>query len=184
MGMSLSVGGIKKAALSGFNKNRLTNTAFSLAGIVATAFVAKKVQDVAGKFLPSDGVIGKVAKVGTTLLTAGAVGYAAKRFVPSRANAVLTGGLIMGVADGINEFFPSISVPIGMKGLADIADENALAWNLGDFADPYNVGNAFPARQPIGDFATPPQVRGAFPARQPIGNYADHVVGEEISMSM
>lgn len=201
MSNALSIGGIKTAALSGFKTERLKNAGFGVAGALATNFVSKKALDLAGSVIPKDGIANKVAKVGVTLLTAGLVAYVAKKAVPSRANAILVGGIFAGGLQGLTAFFPDAMK--GMSGLGDIADENGWAWNLGDYADlrqmaapvpmrqplgdyadPRQIMAPIPTRQPLGDYADPRQIMAPIPTRQPLGNYADQMVGEEIEMSM
>lgn len=173
--MGLSLSGLKSSALSGFKKERLMKAGFAIGGAVATNYLAGMALKAAASFLPSDTTaIGKAAKVGVTLLTAGAVGVAARKVMPGRANAVLTGGVISGVVTGIHEFFPSV----GGLNMSGLQDEWTGGWNLGDFASPREATHAFSARQPydvkayrlngMGDWASPRDVSNATNVRQPI----------------
>lgn len=173
--MGLSLSGLKSSALSGFKKERLMKAGFAIGGAVATNYLAGMALKAAASFLPSDTTaIGKAAKVGVTLLTAGAVGVAARKVIPGRANAVLTGGVISGVVTGIHEFFPSV----GGLNMSGLQDEWTGGWNLGDFASPREATHAFSARQPydvkayrlngMGDWASPRDVSNATNVRQPI----------------
>lgn len=190
MSKAFSLGGLKSAALSGYKTERLKTAGYAILGSFVTSYVSGKVYGLVGGVLPKDGALGKAAKVGTTLLSAGLVGYAAKRVVPSHANAVFLGGMISGAAEGLTQ----VKSALGMSGLGDwdVAGENGydIAAGLGDFAMPKQLNRPVHMHG-MGDFADPRQLRAPvhMHGMNDYGSaaqvsHADGLVGEEIEMSM
>lgn len=139
---------LPQAATRGFHLNTIKTAATVVAGSFITSFLSGKAQSA----LP---VLGsnRFVKVATTLLTAGLVGYAAKKVAPGRANELFAGGMISGVTEGLAEVFPNIKA-IGTSGLEDFANPMNVGMpyqmhGLQDFMDPRQVGGAISARQPI-----------------------------------
>lgn len=146
---------------SGFNISTLKTGIAVLAGNIITKLVAKQVTS------RISALSNPFATAATTLLMSGVVASLTRKVMPHRANEVLLGGMLAGVAQGLTaavpQYFPS-------SGLNDVPTDNGLTFNLNDYRDPYgrlnDYGGVYQASHPqlagMQDYADPGRVQSSF----------------------
>lgn len=180
---ALSIKSPVKAMTAAFDMDLAKRALFIAGANIVTQYVSNTV----GGYIPKTGqnaIDTKVVPVVTALGAAGVAGMVAGRFMPSRKNDVMLGGMLVGLTRALAAVFPGTFKDIRMgeddlSGFGDYVDPRQIAAPIGinDYVDPRQIAAPVSMRG-MGDEATVPQAAAAVG----LDGFAEQAVAEEIAM--